>query len=410
MSSPWAIAAVTETVVQLLQRIPNEEPTLGPLKVTFGPPDRARLGNNKGARQLNLYLYQVAPNAGWANQELPVRGSDGDVLRQPVLAVDLRYLLTAYGDSDDEQDAQHILGHAMSVLHDDAVLRRDAVRAALDAAGSPIRASDLDKQIELIKLSPERLTDEDLFRMWTVFGTQYRISVGYHASVVLLERPRTVRRAPPALEARLMAVTLRTPVIERIEPAPVHAGDTLVLTGQALAFDAVTLRFQGVDVDLPSADVHASSLSVALPASLRAGPNTVQAIGSVDLPDGGGRRRFASSEVVAFVLAPTITTAIPAAGVPVARGADLTLGLAPAVAKEQRVSALVGDRAIARTVTDTDPDTATSAVFRIPAAPFPTGTSLLRVVVDGAESTLVVDTTAGSPTEGQFVGPKVKVT
>ena len=64
MSSPWAIAAVTETVVQLLQRIPTEEPTLGPLKVTFGPPDRARLGNNKSARQLNLYLYQVAPEHG----------------------------------------------------------------------------------------------------------------------------------------------------------------------------------------------------------------------------------------------------------------------------------------------------------------------------------------------------------
>ena len=284
------------------------------------------------------------------------------------------------------------------------------MRAALDAAGPPIRAADLDKQIELIKLSPERLTDEDLFRMWTVFGTQYRISVGYHASVVLLERPRTVRRAPPALEARLMAVTLRTPVIESVEPAPAHAGDTLVITGRALAFDTVTLRFQGVDLDLPAADVHATNLTVALPASLRAGPNTVQAIGSVDLPDGGGRRRFASSDVAAFVLAPTITTPIPAAGIAVARGADLTLGLDPPVAKEQRVGVLVGDRAIARTVTETDPDTAASAVFRIPVAPFPAGTSLLRVVVDGAESGLEVDTTVGSPTEGQFVGPKVKVT
>ena len=61
-------------------------------------------------------------------------------------------------------------------------------------------------------------------------------------------------------------------------------------------------------------------------------------------------------------------------------------------------------------MTETDPDTAASAVFRIPVAPFPAGTSLLRVVVDGAESGLEVDTTVGSPTEGQFVGPKVKVT
>jgi uncharacterized protein DUF4255/IPT/TIG domain-containing protein len=409
MSSPWAIAAVTETVVHRLNGIPTEEPTLGPLKVSFGPPDRARTGNAK-PRQLNLFLYQVAPNAGWSNQELPVRDGDGFVLRQPVLAIDLRYLLTAYGDADDEQDAQHVLGHAMSVLHDDAILGRDAVRDALDAAGPPIRASDLDKQVEVIKLSPERLTDEDLFRMWTVFGSQYRISVGYHASVVLLERPRTVRRAPPALEARLMAVTLRTPVIERIEPAPAHAGDTLTVRGQALRFDDVTLRFQDVDVTVPPADVQSTSVSVPVPASLRAGPNTVQVIGSVELPDGAGSRRFASSDVAAFVLAPRITTAIPAGGVAVARGADLTLSMAPDVARTQRVSVLVGDSSIARTVGEADPDTASSAVFRIPGAPFPTGARLLRVVVDGAESALEVDTTPGSPTEGQFVGPLVKIT
>ena len=83
MSSPWAIAAVTETVVQRLQRIPAEEPTLGPLTVTFGPPDRARLGNNKNARQLNLYLYQVAPNAGWANDKLPVEAATATSCANP---------------------------------------------------------------------------------------------------------------------------------------------------------------------------------------------------------------------------------------------------------------------------------------------------------------------------------------
>ena len=196
----------------------------------------------------------------------------------------------------------------MSVLHDDAILRRDVVRAALDAAGPPIRAADLDKQIELIKLSPERLTDEDLFRMWTVFGTQYRISVGYHASVVLLERPRTVRRAPPALEARLMAVTLRTPVIESVRaragPRRGHAGDH----GAGARLRHGDAPFPGgrpgpARRGRPRDQPHRGAAGLA-----RAGPNTVQAIGSVDLPDGGGRRRFASSDVAAFILAPTITT------------------------------------------------------------------------------------------------------
>ena len=409
MSDPWAIAAVTETIGQMLGRIPAEETTLGPLKVTFGPPDRARLGPNKDARQLNLFLYQVNHNQGWANQDLPVRSSDGTIANQPMLALDLRYLLTAYGFNDEERDAQHVLGHAMTVLHDEAVLRRDAVRAALDAAGAPIRAADLDKQVELIRLTPDRLSDEDLFRMWTVFGTQYRISVGYQVSVVLLERRKTIRRAPPARSARIVAVPLQVPVIETIEPAPVHAGDSLVLTGRSLAADAVTLRFQDVDVVVPAANVTATRLTQALPASLRAGPNTVQVLQSVALPEGGGVRPFFSSDVAAFVLAPTIGTAIPPAGIVVARGADLTLAVAPAVAREQRVSVLIGQQGIPRTLTATDPPTATSMVFRIPAG-LPAGTSLLRVVVDGAESSLTVDTTAGSPTEGQYVGPKVKVT
>jgi hypothetical protein len=48
-------------------------------------------------------------------------------------------------------------------------------------------------------------------------------------------------------------------------------------------------------------------------------------------------------------------------------------------------------------------------VFRIP-ADFPTGSHLLRVQVDGAESALEVDEIVGSATFGQYVGPKIQVT
>ena len=331
MSDPWAIAAVTETIGQMLGRIPTEETTLGPLKVTFGPPDRARLGANKDARQLNLYLYQVSPNQGWANQDLPSRTGDGAVRGQQLLALDLRYLLTAYGFQDDEQDAQHVLGHAMSMLHDDAVFRRDTVRAPstprVRRFGHPTSTSRSSSSSS----TPDRLSDEELFRMWTVFGTQYRISVGYQASVVLLERRRTFRAAPPVRAARVTAVPLRVPVIERIEPSPLKAGDTLMITGRcSLAADEVTLRFQDVDAIVPPTDVTDASLSLALPGTLRAGPNTVQVLGSVALPEGGGARRFSSSEVAAFVLAPTITTPVPADGIAVARGSRSDSGGRPA--------------------------------------------------------------------------------
>ena len=247
MSNPWAIAAVTETLGQLLGRIATEEASLGPLKITFGAPDKARAGQNKDARQLNLFLYRVTPNQGWANQDLPSRATDGSGSGQPVLAIDLRYLLTAYGFNDDEEDAQHVLGHAMSLLHDEAVLRRDDIRAALTAAGGGIVASDLDKQVELVRVTPDKLSDEDMVRMWTIFASAYRISVGYQASVVLISRPRSYPVAPPVREARVVAVPFRSPVITGLSPMPAHAGDVLVIAGRALAADAVdgALRQRG---------------------------------------------------------------------------------------------------------------------------------------------------------------------
>ena len=54
----------------------------------------------------------------------------------------------------------------------------------------------------MVKLTPEPLSDEEMSRLWAVFGSQYRISVGYVASVVLIKRPhppgRPHRCAPPA--------------------------------------------------------------------------------------------------------------------------------------------------------------------------------------------------------------------
>jgi hypothetical protein len=410
VSNPLAIAAVTQTLIELLRGIPTEDTTLGPLGVSASPPDRARLGNNADTRQLNLFLYQVAPNPGWTNADLPFRGSEGTLTHEPVLALDLRYLLTAYGVNNADIDAHHVLAHGMSLLHDRAVLRHADVRAALDLAGAPLRDADLDKQVELIKVAPLSISDEELFRMWTVFGVQYRLSVCYQASVVLIERRQPARRPPPVREPQLTVVPLTVPIIEDVEPRPARDGDTLTIRGLNLRADQVTVRFASADVVLPAAAVTATELTVALPASLRPGPNTVQLLQDVALPGASGTRPFFSSDVAAFVLAPTITPAPPAAGLAVPRGADLTLGIAPDVAREQRVTLLLGDRAVPRKLPATAPATSSTATFPIPAAPFPAGTVLLRVVVDGAESELVVDQTPGSPTEGQYVGPTAVVT
>src|SRR5881296_619528 len=106
MSTGQAIEAVTLTLRNLLSSVsPN---------VTSRPLDRARTAG--GTQQINLFLYEVVPNGALRNAELPTqRGSSG---LHPPLALDLRYLLTAYSDTDEDATAHRLLGEAMLILHD----------------------------------------------------------------------------------------------------------------------------------------------------------------------------------------------------------------------------------------------------------------------------------------------------
>src|SRR5262245_19539981 len=58
MSTGRAIEAITQTLRSLLTRVTAQ--------VTARPPDQAR---DAGGEQLNLFLYDVAPNPAWRNLE-----------------------------------------------------------------------------------------------------------------------------------------------------------------------------------------------------------------------------------------------------------------------------------------------------------------------------------------------------
>jgi hypothetical protein len=142
---------------------------------------------------------------------------------------------------------------------------------------------------------------------------------------------------------------------------------------------------------------------------VRAGVNTLQvvqeyALGQPPVPHPG---TGFESNVVAFVIAPVITTAAP---ITVAHGATLQLGVAPPIAVDQRVKVLIGDRVIdAPAHATSDPLTSNTAQFAIP-SDFTPGSYLLRVQVDGASSPLTTDTNPQSATFNQYVGPMVSVT
>src|SRR5712692_7317906 len=119
MSNALAIAAVTATLSSLLQNV-NQGTGLSGVSISTKPPDKARDSNN--GNQLNLFLYQILPNAAWRNMDIPQRMRSGETSIPP-LALNLYYMLTAYGTSNDDLLSHRLLGHAMNILYDHAILR-----------------------------------------------------------------------------------------------------------------------------------------------------------------------------------------------------------------------------------------------------------------------------------------------
>src|SRR6266404_9156228 len=100
MSNALAIASVTAVLKDLLNNgLIDHDITsaVGNVTVSALSPDRIDTTSLNQQSQLNLFLYQVTPNAGWRNVGLPSRNANGDRTSNQPLALNLHYLLTAYG-------------------------------------------------------------------------------------------------------------------------------------------------------------------------------------------------------------------------------------------------------------------------------------------------------------------------
>ncbi|MQA99729.1 MAG: DUF4255 domain-containing protein, partial [Actinobacteria bacterium] len=199
MSSPLAIGAVSAVLRNLLDNgLVDAGVPLSPVNVTAIAPDRIELEGPKATPSLNLFLYRTSPNQGWAEMGQPSFDGNGTRLSHPPLALDLHYLLTAYGVSDFQ--AEILLGYAMHLLHERPVLDRAAIRTALDPSplGSSIlppafqalTASDLADQLESVTVTPAPMDTEEMSRLWSAIQAHYRPTASYLVSVVLIEARR----------------------------------------------------------------------------------------------------------------------------------------------------------------------------------------------------------------------------
>ena len=427
MSNYLAIATVTAALGQTIS--PAVQSAVSGAKITTQRPDKAATATPDP--HVNLYLYQVVPNTAWRNADLPTRRSDSTLVQRPQTALNLHYLLTFFGE-ETELVPQRLLGSTASVLHARPVLTREAIgRLIQNIQQNPnhihpfLIDSDLAEQVELVKFALLPLNLEELSKLWSIFfQTPYSLSVAYQASVVLIEEEETPQAALPVRAPKLYVVPFRQPVIEQAiaeegADQPIVAGSTLVIRGQRLRGDVTQVRVGGVEVEPASEDVGDTRISLplsSLPAgSLRAGVQGVQVVHLMMMGDPPTLHRGFESNVAAFVLRPTVTVEAPNA-------TEVTVTFNPEVGRTQRVVLMLNefnppsDRAPRAYSFKAPPDNGIEdeEVDETPAITFPItgvepGEYLVRVQVDGAESTLTVDTDPDSPTFNQYIDPQVTI-
>ena len=401
MSNALAIAAVTETLVTLLQDNIGGAQIASPLVSNLSPD----LGQTLPAVGVNVFLYQVTPSAALRNADLSTRSADGTVLRKPTAALDLHYLLTFYGD-DKFLEPQRLLGAVTLYLHANPTLQRSQiVPVTLDAHTSA--NSSLANQAELVRFTPVAFSLEELSKLWSfLFKIDYVLSTAYVASVVLIEaNDFTPPPALPVVSMKLAVQTMRQPAITQVTASPnangpIIAGGDIALIGRLLTAPehGVTQVLIGGTPQI-TASIAPNRITLPLPPGLAAGPQTAQVLQPLMLgvPPVLHPGTGTTSGIAAFVLNPVIAPAATPSGfaiVPQTSGSPP----GPALAITVLPKVLAGQRALLQMLPSagagvgqlfdggTIPSDTDTVVFPIPG--LPSGTYVVRVLIDGAESPL----------------------
>lgn len=444
MSNALAIAGVTAVLRDLLDSGLIDHKVTDAMgqgvTVSAVAPDTIRIEGADAKPQLNIFMHQATPNAALRNIDQPARSRNGTRLSNPPLALDLHYLVTAYGTSD--LQAEVLLGYAMQLLHETPVPSRDAIRTALNPPNVPVdgallpsvyqalRASNLAEQYEQIKITSTPMSTEEISKLWSAIQAHYRPTATYQVSVVLIEATQPARASLPVLTRGPREPSLIDPAVDRergvvvrsdLMPAfpeieditlpnkqvAVHLGDTITVSGHHLDGSSHTLllslpRLAIERAITPATSASASSVSFVLPnqpANFPAGAYLI----ALQLVRPGELAPRASSQLL-LKIAPQMTSLTSPAQV-FARDGDgtaiVTLICTPQVRPTQRASLILGDREV---IANTHIAPTTNLSFTILDAPV--GVHFVRLRVDGVDSQLV-DRSVSPP---EFFDQRIEIT
>ena len=385
MSTNRAIAAVTATLRNMLFQALSGDAILSGTIVTTKAPDQARQGGATG-NQINLFLYRTSIDAAWRNQDLPP-ARPGE-LSQPPLPLVLSYLMTAYGEDDDEILAHQLLGLGMQVLNDQPVLAPSAIAQALSGTG-------LETQPDPVWITPHPIPMDEISRLWTTFSTGYRISVSYDASVVLIDNSQPLTAPLPVLARsagdRGPFATARVAPFVQAALLPgglpgARPGDTITLTGLNLA-GVTQIQVSGPALSGPRVLTTSASSDQAVTVQLPADSPLPAGIAAVNAQLTAADGSTLASNSVPLALVPVLTNNAPLSATLADGAATVQVTCSPPVLATQTVQLVLNDQVVAGPPA-TGTESRSSLSFALQG--FTAGSYLVRLRVDGQDSIPVV--------------------
>jgi hypothetical protein len=419
MSTALAIAGVTAVLRDRLNDGLVNHNVAGLLgssvTVSVRAPDRVIPADGTETSQLNLFLYQVLPNASWRNQALPAYDPSGQQrVNNPPLALDLYYLISAYSGGD--LHAEILLGYAMQLMHEFPVITRAMLQTSLTPSPDvgvslppALRAlaeCGLADQLEQLRITPQTLNTEESSKLWAATLSSFRPTAAYQVSVVLIEATR------PAMSP--------LPVLTRGEVDPVYHRERGVVVGADLIPPIPTLEaivpadlqpvaqldapisFQGHHLDGTQRELHLSNTRFDVDQVLSAsGANLgasmellIPAARAADFPVGvyeasglvvrPSETQTRETNRLGFTLAPDITNLPQSIARNGAGDVLITVAFTPQLRPGQRATLLVGQQEIAPQSVAA-PTSSLDFLIVAPAV----GDYLLRLRIDGIDSPIV---------------------
>jgi hypothetical protein len=414
MSTAYGMAGVTAVLkARLESRIADADvqAAIGPINVTAVPPDQVQAGAAE-PNQLNVWLHHAAPNAAWRNEVHPIRDSTGRRVARPPLALDLQYLITAFGV--ETYAAEILLGHAIAELHDRPLLDLESVGDVLHRnppdpnVPAAVVSSRLEEQGECIRVTPIAVASEEMSRLWTAVGAQYRATAAYMVGPLLVDPEeeaatalpvRTPSAGPSTLAVLMVADVVLAPAGEERpdRTAPITAADRILIRGEGLTDNEVDVVVGAETLVVDARRPDGIVVDLATGTLLRPGPVAVQVLAG----------ELSRSNVVLAGIAPVIN--------PTRTGQTINCAVTPDVGRTQRVTLLLNQRnapagqvphAYALPAPEGNGATGnatTSASVPFDIADVETGSYLVRLEVDGVSSVL------GTDAQGRFNSPAVNV-